>query len=28
MATLARRFGAQVDFDGTMPIIERHGLIF
>ncbi len=28
MAALARRFGAEVDFDGTMPIIERHGLLF
>lgn len=28
MAALATRYGAEVDFDRTMPIIERHRLAF
>ncbi len=28
MATLAARYGAQVDFERTMPIVQRHGLKF
>ena len=28
MATLAARYGAQVDFERTFPIVERHGLRF
>jgi hypothetical protein len=28
LAAMAGRYGAQLDFDGTMPIIERHGLAF
>ena len=28
MATLAARYGAQVDFERTFPIVERHGLKF
>jgi quercetin dioxygenase-like cupin family protein len=28
MATMAARYGCTVDFDGTMPIVERHGLRF
>ena len=28
MATFAARYGAQVDFERTLPIVERHGLKF
>ena len=28
MATFAARYGAQVDFERTFPIVERHGLKF
>ncbi len=28
IAALAARYGGKVDFGGTMPIIERHGLAF
>jgi mannose-6-phosphate isomerase-like protein (cupin superfamily) len=28
LTRLAGEFGAQVDFDGTLPIVERHGLRF
>lgn len=28
MAEVAVRYGCEVDFEGTMPIIERHGLVF
>lgn len=28
LAALAARFGAELDFEGTMPIVERHGLRF
>ncbi len=28
MAEIATRYGVDVDFDSTMPIIERHGLVF
>lgn len=28
LPALAARFGCEVDFDGTMPLIERHGLTF
>jgi len=28
MATIAARYGAQVDFERTLPIVERHGLNF
>jgi mannose-6-phosphate isomerase-like protein (cupin superfamily) len=28
MAEIGARYGGEVDFDGTMPIIERHGLVF
>jgi len=28
MATLAARYGAQVDFERTLPIVQRHGLKF
>lgn len=28
MAAIAARYGCEVDFEATMPIIERHGLAF
>ncbi len=28
LAALAARFGAEMDFEGTMPIVERFGLVF
>ena len=28
LAAMAARYGAKVDFEGTMPIVERHGLTF
>lgn len=28
IAPLAERYGLEVDFDGTMPIVERHDLAF
>jgi len=28
LATLAARYGVEADFEGTGPIIERHGLLF
>lgn len=28
MTEIATRYGVEVDFEGTAPIIERHGLIF
>lgn len=28
LPALAAEYGAEVDFDATMPLIERHGLIF
>ena len=28
IAALAARYSAQVDFEGTMPILDRHGLAF
>lgn len=28
MAAIAARYGVEVDFDRTLPIIERHGLTF
>lgn len=28
MASIAARYGVEVDFGGTQPIIERHGLVF
>ena len=28
MATIAARYGVEVDFERTLPIIERHGLAF
>jgi len=28
MAELAARYGAEVDFERTIPIVERHGLVF
>jgi mannose-6-phosphate isomerase-like protein (cupin superfamily) len=28
IAAIAARYGCEVDFEGTMPIIERHGLAF
>jgi mannose-6-phosphate isomerase-like protein (cupin superfamily) len=28
LSRLAAEFGAQVDFDGTLPIVEQHGLRF
>lgn len=28
IASLAARYGGKVDFEGTMPIAERHGLAF
>ena len=28
MADIGARYGVEVDFDGTTPIIERHGLTF
>ena len=28
IAALAARYGGKVDFEGTMPIVERHGLAF
>ena len=28
LASLAASYGAQVDFEGTLPILERHGLTF
>ena len=28
MAEIASRYGVEVDFEGTAPIMERHGLVF
>jgi mannose-6-phosphate isomerase-like protein (cupin superfamily) len=28
MAQIAARYGVDADFEGTMPIMERHGLVF
>ncbi|HEY5881391.1 MAG TPA: cupin domain-containing protein [Nakamurella sp.] len=28
LPALAARFGCDVDFEGTMPLVQRHGLIF
>lgn len=28
MAEIGARYGVEVDFEGTMPIVERHGLSF
>jgi mannose-6-phosphate isomerase-like protein (cupin superfamily) len=28
MAEIGARYGGEVDFEGTMPLIERHGLVF
>ncbi len=28
LAGMAARYGAEVDFERTMPLIERHGLVF
>jgi mannose-6-phosphate isomerase-like protein (cupin superfamily) len=28
MTEIAARYGVEVDFEGTMPIMERHGLVF
>jgi len=28
MAEIGARYGGEVDFEGTMPLIERHGLLF
>ena len=28
MAVIAARYGVEADFERTMPIIERHGLVF
>lgn len=28
LAEAAQRYGADIDFAGTIPIIERHGLVF
>jgi hypothetical protein len=28
MAAIAGRYGVEADFEGTAPIVERHGLAF
>lgn len=28
LPALAGRYGCEIDFEGTMPIVQRHGLIF
>ena len=28
LPTLAAEYGCEVDFDRTMPLVERHGLVF
>lgn len=28
LATLAAQYGCEVDFEATMPLVERHGLVF
>ena len=28
IAEIAARYGVEADFEGTMPLIERHGLSF